>query len=238
MFCLDVGAGTPIICFVLYGWSGGRSDPSAALRTNGLIAAVGEEAKSHPEYSCCAMGDLNGDPEHFPALRQLLAELAWVDVGAVASMWGHKDAQVTCQGYNTTQGTRNDYFLCQSSLLPYIGNFEVVSQQDFAVHSILRVTWSFPRQLFSQTINLQPRSMATTLQELFNSRCSTGDTDECKSKPSKEDWTTFLAQFHQILDAKLEASRKNFQDHLACGSTTLAWDLWCRAVEEAYVCFL
>ena len=159
MFCLDVGASSPILCFVVYGWTGGRTDPTAASRTNGLVAAIGEEANSHPEFSCCFCGDLNADPDHLPALKLILEEQAWVDCGANASIWGHKDSQITCTSYNATTSTRNDFFFCQSCMLPYIHDFEVVADPEFSVHSVLRITWRHPRHLSDQTINLQPPSM-------------------------------------------------------------------------------
>ena len=170
MLCLDVGACTPILCFVLYGWTGGRSDPKAASRTNGLVAAIGEEAKSHPEFFCCFCGDLNADPENLPALRFILEEQDWVDCGACASIWGHKDSQATCTSFNATTSTRNDFFFCQSCVLPYIQDFQVVADPEFSVHAVLRITWQYPRHFFEQKLNLQPPSMFNMLRETFGKR--------------------------------------------------------------------
>ena len=90
---LDIGLTTPVLCFVFYDWTGGRHDGVAAKRTNHLMAAISQKAEAHPQYLCCAVGDLNADPQDLPDLNDFLESNVWIDVGAKAEMVGgeHKD---------------------------------------------------------------------------------------------------------------------------------------------------
>ena len=114
MSALCIGYSSPLLAFIIYGWTGGRQSTQAAKRTDDIFIHIIHELSLRPEGPVAIMGDLNATLQQLPHCKQLIDDGAWCDVGAVASRWGGIDNQPTCFGHNALEPTRNDYFIVNS----------------------------------------------------------------------------------------------------------------------------
>ena len=128
-----------IMYAVIYGHTGGRKDPKAAIATNALIQVVHGELDAQPKGPKIMAGDLNADVPNLPFLQTMIQNDGWTDVGAQAQMWGGTPNEHTCLGHNAKETTRNDYMVVNDSCLPLVEGVRVLHQEGFLVHSVVQV---------------------------------------------------------------------------------------------------
>jgi len=91
-YTLDIGHSRTLNAYNLYGWTGAMQNKRAASRTNHLLEAIVDEVDAQPLGPSCIVGDLNGDPDKFKALQDLLTNQGWTDLGANGKIWGRKES--------------------------------------------------------------------------------------------------------------------------------------------------
>ena len=104
MYEMDLGWESNMLVFVIYGVSGGGTLRRA--KTEALIGATTEERARRPHMPTIITGDFNTEPDSLTAIKELIAEEGWVDLGKHASRWGGEDAQPTCKANPRVKSTR------------------------------------------------------------------------------------------------------------------------------------
>ena len=122
LYLLDLGAGHNVVAYVFYGYSGSHSNKKLAKKTNTIIEAIIAEKGRQVQGPCIFVGDLNANPVDIPALKKLLDDKQWHDIGANARFWGQQDCEHTCITGTTKVPTRRDYLFTNSETLPMIAN--------------------------------------------------------------------------------------------------------------------
>ena len=124
--------------FCGYGYSGGHTNTRRARGTSRLVWSVIDELSCHPKGPSFLAIDLNAD-EDIPAIKYLLEELHWIDVGAHASTWGRPDKVPTCLTANSLEPTRRDYLFASPEGWARIKDFRVITGDQTPVHATLQV---------------------------------------------------------------------------------------------------
>ena len=96
LYGIDIGQHTAALFCIVCGWTGGLDNSCNASRTNAILRCCRAEAKCHKDYLVGICGDINAGPDNLTELGLILAEDHWIDVGAVASIFGGIDEQATC----------------------------------------------------------------------------------------------------------------------------------------------
>ena len=208
-YALDIGHDTALSIYNVYGWTGGHQNRKQAQRTDCLFAAIHDEVLQQAEGPSIIVGDINGDPDDFKSLADMVANSGWTDIGAQAHIWGQPQKVPTCIAPNTTMATRRDYIFASSQALPLISHFEVKDMVDFPVHSFLHMTLS-PAAV-EQTVNKDIRP--ASLSKKFEDFCEklTTDLDEDKAKSLRE---TQICKYHHALDKAINRNMAVFQRYL------------------------
>jgi len=141
-YAIDIGHPTALSCYNIYGWSGGPQNTRLARRTNGLFECAIDEIDAQPLGPACIVGDINGDPEHFKALQELLNHRGWTDLGAQAYRYGSEPNIATCRVRGSE--TRRDYIVCSPEAIDLVHEFKVVQSDDYPVHAHLQLTLKLP----------------------------------------------------------------------------------------------
>ena len=139
-YAIDMGSGTTLSVYNVYGWTGATQNKRRATRTNRLFEAIIDEVYKQPEGPTIIVGDFNGEAEDFKALNDLLTYQSRTDVGADAHIFGKPRSEGTCLGPNASQPTRRDYVIANAQTLQLMDDFQVLPQQLFPVHSFLRTS--------------------------------------------------------------------------------------------------
>ena len=168
LFLIDIGRHLPLLIYIVYGWTGARTNARAAQRTNDIFKAILDEIQFQSNFLFAVVGDFNAGAPELTYLQELLDQHC-VDIGASQTFVGEHGAQPTCYAPNAAagKGTRNDHFLSCFALLPYIQSFEIFWDREILVHAILRVTFTGAERLPKRTLNWQPPSLYGTLRERF-----------------------------------------------------------------------
>ena len=69
-----------------------------------------------------------------------MSERHWIDVGAVACVWGGVNKEYTCVAPTSKEATRRDYVFSNPQALPLIQDFQVNHNVNMLVHSMLVAT--------------------------------------------------------------------------------------------------
>ena len=126
MYGVDIGHTTHAIAFVVYGWTGGETDASAAARTDGICSAIFAEQLLYPGVPMCIAGDINCLPTNLPHLAMLTGNKhGWTDLGAKASHWGGIDGQGTCRAPNSNTYNRRDVIIVNPLFFSLVHNFYI-----------------------------------------------------------------------------------------------------------------
>ena len=157
LYGLDIGGPVHAVVFVVYGWTGGHNDPSAAARTNDLVACFREESDHWPGLPQAMFGDFNATPSRLPDLQLMIDNLGWCDVGAVASRWGWIDCEVTCKANSATNFSSSDLIVTNQLFTLLIKGFSL-SWDSFPVHATLLLQLD-TKVDFSRTTMCQDPSM-------------------------------------------------------------------------------
>ena len=67
------------------------------------------------------LGDFNCEPATSKAVRQLIAEESWIDVGHCADWWGGTPDEKTCHQRAKAKETSIDGILANMWLVPHVG---------------------------------------------------------------------------------------------------------------------
>ena len=94
-------------------------------------------AKSQPHL---IVGDLNGMPEDFQQLSEVMSKAMLHDVGAMATKAGKHVHAPTCWAEGSEAGSRRDFFLASTSALDMIQKLEVEEEGDFPTCRMARLT--------------------------------------------------------------------------------------------------
>ena len=236
---LEIGLPFPVINITIYGWTGGRTDPKAARRTDDLIRISHDEVLKHPDVCFLFSGDFNADPLQLPALREMCTKHRWLDVGAHGSKFGSEDMLPTCLNYNSDQATRNDYLIASPMLIPYIRYFCVTKLPGIAVHSVLRLQFYYHRIPPQVTINLVPHSLFDLAWDKFASDFKDADFDVQElNADNRKQWIEFLKPMQTAITEALEGRWDDFKQLVDNKDSDQAWNLWATIVETTSNDFL
>lgn len=83
------------------------------------------------------MGDLNAEPEDVHAIKVLLEQHHWIDVGSCASCWGSPDCQATCITKGANQPNRRDFVFASPEAFGLIKSYKVVGEDLCPTHATL-----------------------------------------------------------------------------------------------------
>ena len=79
------GKGSDLVYFyVLYGFVGGHAAPPKDAGTSKLVQAIADEADARPLGASFLVGDVNADLPDIAAMRHLLSDKHWTDIGGCA----------------------------------------------------------------------------------------------------------------------------------------------------------
>ena len=87
----------------------------------------------------------------------------------------------------------------------------------------------------SKSILQKPLSLYDVLRKACFPQQETMAEHEVLDKAQRDQWHTYLENFHVVLDAKLKASSNTFKKMLAKTDTTGYWHLWFAIFEEAAI---
>ena len=241
LLALDIGLTVPVLCIVIYGWTGGRTNPHARERTDGLLAAAVRECACHPRGPCIILGDVNDDVAKMRC-STALHEDGWSDLGAISSKWGGLDNLGTCQTTNSLAATRNDYIFVNQYVLPFVNKFYVEWDVNIPTHAItgfeLRITDQSPKVYK----NLIPTSLFDNLQDKFtNSHSEVQDNASNLGEDStsfRKLWLRFLEPLQLSWTSMALEHSQLFQDHLEARDTDQAWALFCQILDTGYTGFM
>jgi len=231
-YAIDIGHPTTLSCYNIYGWSGGPQNTRLAKRTNGLFECAIDEIDAQPLGPACIVGDINGDPEHFKALLELLKHRGWTDLGAQAHRYGSEPNTATCRVRGSE--TRRDYIFCNPEAIDLVHEFKVVQTDDFPVHAHLHVTLKSPPAGNRMSSSLYAR-MPTAMQELVSSHCQQHGPAEGDAEEVQQYRRCMLAKFHNLLETSLEFYTQDFLHELAQGNTSQVWRWWNTLIEQSFV---
>ena len=82
---IDLGWEDHVIIYCMHGVSGGT--PEAIKATDHLVAVIKQEMQHDPSGPKLIVGDVNAVPGSIPAIREMIAEDHWTDVGGKAHWW-------------------------------------------------------------------------------------------------------------------------------------------------------
>ena len=134
LFAFGKGKGSDLLHFYnLYGHSGGHENAWKAKGTSKIVQAIIDDFSLRPPGARFIYVDLNADPEDVAAIKHLLQQLHWVDVGSVASTWGSPDCQATCLTRWANQPTRRDFVFANPEAFSLITGFKVVGEDLYAL---------------------------------------------------------------------------------------------------------
>ena len=232
MYGCDIGNNTHATIFCVYGWTGGHTCDTAAARTDGIFAAIGEELVANNRTNVMIVGDFNCSVERLPHLVELCERFHFTDTGAVAARWGGQDGEVTCVAPNSAAGSRNDYIFLAPELVPLVKFFKLIWHSDFAVHCVLQLglTMSYRAQ---RKVNHIPPSMSAALHTHFNATLpplqdgNGNERDEC--------WQKYLGTFQQEVRTSVNTHQAHFREQVDQGLTQGAWETWSSAIESAFL---
>ena len=169
-----------------------------------------------------------------PALATYLTDGDFVDLGAIAHVYGHPPNQPTCFPYNNSRPSRRDYVFDSSSLLPLISNFSVGPQGDFGVHGCLHLQLTIPHEGLRKTVVTRPDM---TMAERFDAAVQTiCDQQQCARDSQAAKTIRYQAgqKLRESIANKLAHCGGTLHAHISRRDTSAAWGLWSRAVVECY----
>ena len=88
------------------------------------------------------MGDFNAVPNTLRAVKELIEDELWEDVGAKADWWGGTPDQPTCKQRAAARETRIDGIIANMWAIPMITGYNVTKDEQIPTHSIVEVTLS------------------------------------------------------------------------------------------------
>ena len=128
------GQPTPILCAVVYGWTGAVKGNEASDRTDDLLQILKDELNCQHVGPHCICGDVNGDLEACPQLQDVVSTAGWTDVGKHANMWGGIPDQPTCRVSAASKANRRDYFFVNEFMRPAVKSFTADQCDTFPTH--------------------------------------------------------------------------------------------------------
>ena len=137
-FCIDLGWEQNLLCFVIYGQSGGGNEERE--ETEAIAEAIEEEIGEDSSMPIIIEGDFNREPKELETFRRLIEDKAWQDLGTIASWWGGVDNENTCQTRPEAKATRIDAILVNSVAIPMVKSFSVIKDDMIPTHRVLRTT--------------------------------------------------------------------------------------------------
>ena len=238
LLSVDLGLTVPVICIVIYGWTGGRTNTTARQRTDGLMAAALRECACHPHGPCIILGDLNDDISKLQCFDDL-QQKGWADLGAISSTWGGIDNLGTCQSPNSEGTTRNDYIFVNEYVLPFVRRFYVEWDINIPTHAITGFELCTTEQNSKVYKNLIPSSLFDNLQDAFNLAQAKTDSDTTEDQnTTRKKWKIFIEPLQDKWTTLARDNHDVFLHHLACNDTDAAWMLFCKILETGYCDFM
>lgn len=136
--------GAPSVLLGLYGWSGAVGRNLAQTRTEALVQGLLTEIRGLGQIPCFLMGDLNGDIDTFPSLRQALVAELLFDVGELWARAAGTEVEGTCRAQGAARLTRRDYVFANAAGWRTLRGWELGPEGRFSVHRALHVTIGKP----------------------------------------------------------------------------------------------
>ena len=152
---LSVPGNIMLVVANLFLWTNGDTDPSAALRSDDLLHTVTQEFHHLPPGPRLLCGNFNCDAGDLPTLGGMLANGDYVDLGAMANLFGQLVNRPTCFPHIGSP-SRRDYAIASSDLLPFISSFEVHDLDKISVHGPITLKLTLPDICPKKTIVSQP----------------------------------------------------------------------------------
>ena len=245
----ELGLTVPVICIVIYGWTGGRTNATARQRTDCLLAAAFRECACHHHGPCIIMGDVNDDISKLHCFDNICNN-GWADLGAVSSTWGGIDNLGTCQPPNADSITRNDYIFVNEYVLPFVKKFYVEWDINIPTHAITGFELCITEQSSKVYKNIMPPSLFDTLRDTFfiaqappkeQDPTLMGDNDDLTpedSNSTRKKWKAYIEPLQDKWTKLAKEHYAEFQRLLDCNDTDAAWLLFCKVLELGYTDFM
>lgn len=230
LYAVDIGNGSTLAVYNIYGWTGAHQNKKHSARTTKLIGAIEEEVHLQVEGPCIIAGDLNGDVADFKPLADMIKYGTWSDLGNMAHLWGRTRDEATCQAPNSDKPTRRDYIFANAHALQITADFQVMHQQHFPVHSFLRLYLAPPQE----TSTCQRSAKPDNLTQAFNSYCADNEDSNATEKDKSLARDLHLQRFHRNLDNALENSKHSFKSMLDHSDIDGCWSAWNDIVEKTF----
>ena len=135
---LDVGWESNIRIYVGYVQAGGSK--AARNTTEAMVDAARGEMQGEETLPTFFMADFNATPSSIEAVREMIDDDLWEDIGEKADWWGGNPNEPTCKQRAGGRATRFDGILANMWALPLIKDFKVCEDEQIPTHSVLQLT--------------------------------------------------------------------------------------------------
>ena len=203
-----------LMVYLLYGWVGGATDQVAAHQTSALLEATYREHIAQGEGPALIAIDLNADPEHVLFCKTLLEQAKWVDLGAVAGLFGGVDQAPTCLASMAKQASRRDYLIVHPSLMIAAQKVQVHDTAEFSTHSRLSVE-------FRRYLTPYPCYYAKAIPSLHGAYTQLDIT-----------WLAWKQKVRLAIDDYVEMQRSDALALLSQGNLSGVWELFGKTLEQ------
>ena len=137
---VDLGWEEPITIYCMHGVGGGI--PEARRTTDLIVAAARIKIRHDPCGPKLLVGDIDVVPRSMLAIKEMIDEDQWTDVGRKSHWCGRETNKTTCQNNSKTKATRIDAILVNPQAPTIIHDFGVDRLDGFPTHSIIRIKLS------------------------------------------------------------------------------------------------
>ena len=179
------------------------------------------------------MGDYNAVPNTLRAVKELIEDELWEDVGAKADWWGGTPDQPTCKQRAAAKETRIDCIIANMWAMPMITGFSITKDEQIPTHSIVEVTLSDKEEAKERDY---VRSLPS-LKKLFDQEII----KRTEGKEKKEIYDITKEAKQSLEECMNEPLPKKAEQIGQCkheGDSADYWSIWSNAIEKGWLSFL
>ena len=119
------------VVYSIYGWANGSKDRKAREATDGILNEISTDVCRAKHQPHLIVGDMNGMPEDFQQLSEVMSNAMLHAVGAMATKAGQHVNAATCWAEGSEAGSRRDFVLASTSALDMVQKLEVEEEGGF-----------------------------------------------------------------------------------------------------------
>ena len=151
-------AGRLVHFYLVYGVPGGHGCKWKAAATNTIINSIREDAATRPPSATYICGDINADIDDISAIKSLLADEHWFDLGGIADQWGQPTEVPTCITQHAHEPHRRDDIFASPLGMQLVRYFGVAMHDLCPSHATLtmHLDLAAPSYELNQLRTLQP----------------------------------------------------------------------------------